>query len=148
MDDRIQKALDLDDDAFKRLIGVKKQTFQKMLQVLEDKYLAEHKRGGKPAKKMPPGVRLLVALQYWREYRDMEHIGYDFNVVKSAVCDAVQWVEDTLIADGTFQLPGKKALLGTSQEISCVVIDVTESSIERPKHGQKAYYSGKKNGIP
>jgi hypothetical protein len=53
-------------------------------------------------------------------------------------------VEDTLVKDGTFALPGKKKLKRKSASIACVVVDVTESPISRPKKGQKEYYSGKK----
>jgi hypothetical protein len=55
-------------------------------------------------------------------------------------------VEDTLKEDGTFALPGKKKLKRKSDSIQYLVVDVTESPINRPKKGQKAYYSGKKNG--
>jgi hypothetical protein len=33
-----------------------------------------------------------------------------------------------------------------SSTIQYIVVDVTESPINRPKEGQKEYYSGKKNG--
>jgi hypothetical protein len=55
-------------------------------------------------------------------------------------------VEDTLAEDGAFSLPGKKKLKGKSASIIYVVVDVTESPINRPKKGQKEYYSGKKSG--
>jgi hypothetical protein len=41
--------------------------------------------------------------------------------------------EDTLIQDGTFSLPGKKVLKLATSEPSYIVVDVTESPIERPK---------------
>jgi hypothetical protein len=53
-------------------------------------------------------------------------------------------VEDTLVKDGTFALPGKKKLRRKSASIQHVVVDVTESPINRPKKNQKDYYSGKK----
>jgi hypothetical protein len=56
-------------------------------------------------------------------------------------------VEDVLVKDGTFALPGKKKLGRKSPSIRYVVIDVTESPINRPEKNQKEYYSGKKNGI-
>ena len=34
------------------------------------------------------------------------------------------------------------------QNLESILIDVTEQPIERPKKGQKAYYSGKKNSTP
>jgi hypothetical protein len=53
-------------------------------------------------------------------------------------------VEDVLVAEGTFALPGKKKLKRKSASIQYVVVDVTESPINRPKKDQKEYYSGKK----
>jgi hypothetical protein len=47
-------------------------------------------------------------------------------------------VEDTLIKDGSFALPGKKALKRKSEAIQYVGVDVTESPLNRPKKGQKA----------
>ena len=41
-------------------------------------------------------------------------------------------------------MPGKKVLLEEDNDIEAVVIDVTESPIERPKKKQGSYYSGKK----
>jgi hypothetical protein len=35
----------------------------------------------------------------------------------------------------------------TSEALETVLIDVTEQEIERPKQGQKEYYSGKKKDI-
>ena len=44
-----------------------------------------------------------------------------------------RWIEDTLIKDGRFSLPGKKALLNPNSGYDCVLIDATEIAIERPK---------------
>jgi hypothetical protein len=60
---------------------------------------------------------------------------------------AIQWVEDTLVKDGTFSLPGKRVLKRKSAVIEYIVVDVTESPINRPQKNQKDYYSGKKNAI-
>jgi hypothetical protein len=75
----------------------------------------------------------------------MDSIAAEYDVCKGTVCLSIQWVEDTLVTDGTFALPGKKKLKRKSALIQYVVVDVTESPINRPKEGQKAYYSGKKN---
>ena len=45
-----------------------------------------------------------------------------------------------------FNVDGAKSL--TSETLETVLIDVTEQEIERPKKGQKEYYSGKKKSIP
>ena len=49
-----------------------------------------------------------------------------------------------MIGSGLFRLPGKKRLVQGFGRPDVVVIDVTETPIERPRNGQKDYYSGKK----
>jgi hypothetical protein len=51
---------------------------------------------------------------------------------EATVHDTIVWVENTLIQSGDFNLPGKKILL-EANEIKLVLVDVTESPIERPK---------------
>lgn len=126
------KAKMLDDSTFKRLIGVKKETFEEMLGILRDEYQILHKYGGSPPK-LKVEDKLMITLQYLREYRTMEHIAFDYSVSKSTICESIKWVEDTLIKDGTFELPGKKKLLEPDADIEIVLVDVTESEIERPK---------------
>jgi hypothetical protein len=75
----------------------------------------------------------------------MDSLAAEYAVCKGTVCLAIQGVEDTLAKDGTFALPGKKALKRKSASIQYIVVDVTESPINRPKKGQKEYYSGKKS---
>ncbi|MHB9294290.1 hypothetical protein Holit_03416 [Hollandina sp. SP2] len=62
---------------------------------------------------------------------------------KSTVCEWIQWVEDTPDKDKTFKLPGKRVLKGPHGGIEFIVVDVTESPIQRPKN-QNEWYSGKK----
>jgi hypothetical protein len=126
------------------LYGVKPGTFHKMLLILQKEFEALHKNGGKPPK-LAPEDKLYIALKYLREYRTMDNIAAEYGVCKGTVCLAIQWVEDTLVKGGTFALPGKKALKRKSGSVRYIVADVTESPINRPKEGQKAYYSGKKS---
>ncbi|MDR1094205.1 MAG: IS5/IS1182 family transposase, partial [Clostridiales bacterium] len=74
-------------------------------------------------------------------------IGASYGLTKSNVCRTVQWVENVLIKSGIFSLGGKKALVDPNTEIEVILVDSTEVAIERPKRGQKAYYSGKTNDI-
>jgi hypothetical protein len=143
---RGKKARDAKDALFKRLYGVKADTFNKMLSILQKGFDALHKSGGKPPK-LTPEDKLYISLKYLREYRTMDSIAAEYGVCKGTVCLAIQWVEDTLVKDGAFALPGKKALNRKSDSNQYIVVDVTESPINRPKKGQKAYYSGKKSAI-
>ena len=75
----------------------------------------------------------------------MDSIAAEYGVCKGTICLSIKWVEDTLVEDGTFALPEKKVLKRKSASIEYIVVDVTESPINRPKKNQKEYYSGKKN---
>ena len=129
---------------FKRLYGVKPSTFNKMKAILQKEYYKMHKTGGAPPK-MTVGDKLIATLKYLREYRTLESIGADYGVSKSTICESVKWVENTLINNKTFKLPDKKILKKTDDKIEYIIVDVTESPIQRPKYGQKEYYSGKKS---
>jgi hypothetical protein len=141
---RGRQAKDAKEALLKRLYGVKPATFTQMLSILQKEFNAMHKNGGKPPK-LTPEDKLYVTLKYLREYRTMDSIAAEYGVCKGTVCLAIQWVEDTLVKDGTFTLPGKKALKRKSATIEYIVVDVTESPINRAKKNQKEYYSGKKN---
>jgi hypothetical protein len=57
-------------------------------------------------------------------------------------------VENTLIKDGTFALPGRKALLKSDVEYGAVLIDATESPVERPKKSKNTTTAARKSDIP
>jgi hypothetical protein len=134
------------ESVFKRLYGVKPDTFDKMKAILQKEYDLIHKSGGS-SPKLKVEDKLTVTLKYLREYRTMESIGADYGVSKSTICESIQWVENTIARDKTFRLPGKKILKEAEGTIEYIIVDVAESPIERPKTGQKEYYSGKKNDI-
>jgi len=78
----------------------------------------------------------------------MEHIGYDYGVSKSTVCESIQWVENTLKKDSAFKLPGKKVLKEAPALKEYIVVDVTESPINRPKKNKKSTIQGKRSATP
>jgi len=133
-------------NTFKRVYGVKPDTFNKMLLILQKELKTMHKNGGKPPK-LPPEDKLYITLKYLRDYRTMDSIASEYKVCKGTICLSIQWVEDALVKDGTFALPEKRVLKKKSDTIEYIVVDVTESPINRPKNNQKEYYSGKKNAI-
>jgi hypothetical protein len=141
-----EEAMDEQEAVFKRLFGVRTETFEKMKTILQKEFNKLHKQGGSPPK-LTVEDKLVVTLKYLREYRTMESIAADYGVRKSTVCESVQWVENTLNNDKTFKLPGKKALKGTGQSIQCIVVDVTESPVQRPKKTKKSIIRGKRSGI-
>ena len=143
----VQKALALSNRQFKKLFGVKRETFHKMLAILLETFEKEHRRGGKPPKKVFVEDRLLITLQYWREYRTMEHLAYDYNTVVSNIHKAITWAENILIQHEEFRLPGKKALIEGEQKPRVVAIDVTAHTVERPKKNRKNTTPARKSVI-
>lgn len=90
--------------------------------------------------------RLLVALEYWREYRSYFHISQSYGLCEGQCYNIIKWVEDTLIQSGEFSLPGKKELLKNGMQFEVVMIDVTESPCERPKKNRSDITRAKRNG--
>ncbi|WP_242678191.1 IS5 family transposase [Neochlamydia sp. AcF84] len=138
--DKIEK---LDDERFRRLTGVKRNTFDKMVQILQQADAAKKSKGGRKYKLRLEDM-LLMTLEYMREYRTYFHISQSYGISESSAYKAVKWIEDTLIKHPDFALPGRKELLKSDTEYEVILVDATETPIERPKKKQKRYYSGKK----
>ena len=118
---------------FKRLVGVKKETFDLMLEVCEEHHKAKKHRGGKP-NTLSVVEQLLLMLGYYREYRSMAHIAFDYGVSEATVSRVIQEMESVLIQSGKFCLPGKKALYeDEGVKLEYIVIDATECQVQRPK---------------
>lgn len=126
--------------------GIRKPTFDAMLAILETAYGQLRKKGGRK-RKLTVLDMLVIMLGYYHDYRTMENIAFDYGVHKQRICEAISWVEQTLIQDGTFSLPSKRELAKENSTVSIAIIDVTECETERPKYKQKESYSGKKNDI-
>jgi hypothetical protein len=122
----------LSDEKFRRLTGVKHKTFEKMTEILKDAHSEKKKKGGRPNNLCVEDM-LLMALEYLREYRTYFHIGQSYGLSESNAYQTVKWVENTLVKDGAFSLPGKKALLKSDVDYEVVLIDVAETPVERPK---------------
>ena len=126
---------------FKRLCGVKRQTFRLMVRLVKAQEKLK-KKPGRPSKIIIEN-QILITLQYWREYRTYFHIAQDWKISESTVYRLVRKVENILIKSRKFSLPGKKKLLNSSLEDNLIIMDVMESPIEKPKKRQKGFYSGK-----
>jgi len=131
---KYEKIKDYKDEEFRRLSGVKKATFKKMIEILLSAEQKKKARGGKP-NVLPMEERLLMALEYIREYRTYFHVASSYGISESSCYRNIKWIEDTLIKHPDFALPGKKALLKSDMEYEVVLIDATETPIERPKKG-------------
>lgn len=140
-----EKIKKLAEDKYQEQFGVKKATFDRMWEILEDDYQEKHKKGG-CTPKLSVLDKLIIMLQYYREYRTMQAIAFDYGVQKSTICDAIAWAEETLIKSGQFRLPSKRKLLENDSPLEVVIVDATECEIERPKKNRKHTILEKRNG--
>ena len=140
---KYEQVKNLKDTEFRRLTGIKKTTFYAMIGILNKAEKEKKKMGGRPPK-LSMENRLLMALEYLREYRTYFHVANSYGISESNCFQAIRWIEDTLIASGKFTLPGRKELLKSDMEYETVLIDVTESPIERPKKSKDNIIQGKR----
>lgn len=122
---------DLPPGDFKRACGVHPQTFQTMLQVLQE-HAQQKVKPGRPAA-LSLENQLLMTLQYWREYRTYFHLGLSWGIAESIVCRTVHKIEDLLIKSNVLHVPGKKKLRASGTLFDVIVVDVAESPVERPQ---------------
>ena len=117
---------------FRRITGVKRKTFDKMVEVVSAAEKIKKAKGGRP-NSLTIENRILMTLEYLREYRTYCHIAASYGLSESNAYENIRWVENVLVKSKEFSLPGKKALLKSDHEFEVVLIDATESQIERPK---------------
>ena len=129
-----------------------KEVFTQMHEVLLEEYNRVHQSKGGNPNGTPVGLKLVIALEYWREYRAMRQMAFDYNMPVSTLCECIIWVENILLKSKTFQIQELKERFKHREDagdpIRVVLIDVEEQPIERPTENQEKHYSGKKNGTP
>jgi Helix-turn-helix of DDE superfamily endonuclease len=149
---RWQTVKKLNPAQFKRLVGVKYETFEKMvseakrIKALQPKKIAGKKRG--PKEKTNWYDKTLMMLMYYREYRTFAHVGATYNISETQCWRIVTTMERWLIKSKLFHLPGKKKLTQSDVEWDVVVVDVSEHPIERPKKNSENIIQEKRKNIP
>ena len=141
---QFEKASRQKPEDFLRDVGIRLETFmllvQKLAQYLEEE-CEKHpvkKRGQKSSLCLED--KLLLTLDYMRHYATFARVGRQFGISESYACKLYHRVIHILLK--VLEMKSRKELL--NRDLDIVLIDVTEQPVERPKKGQKAYYSGKK----
>lgn len=140
---RYKKALQMSSSDFKRMYGVKPETFWMMVKIVRDG--KQGSRGNHASIPIPD--QILLTLQYWREYRTYFHIAQDWGMHESTAQRTVKRIENLLIKSSKFHLPSQRQLGKESEEIEVVVVDVAETEIERPKKNRKCITAGNSAAI-
>jgi hypothetical protein len=124
------------EEQFRRITGVKHSTFDKMIEIIDAAEKIKKARGGRP-NNLTVEDRVLMTLEYLREYRTYAHIAASYGISESNTFENIRWVEDTLVKSKEFSLPGRKALAKSDTEYEIILIDATETPIERPKKNKR-----------
>ena len=143
--DNVKRIAKLKEKEYQRIFGVKKAIFHEMLEILEEQYTNEHKRGGHPLK-LSILDKLVIMLGYYHDYRTMENIAFDYGISKSTVYESIRWVENTLINSRKFSLPSKRSLT-SNLDIDVVLVDATECEIERPQKNKSSITPARRKDI-
>ena len=148
---RWQMVKNLNEEQFKRLVGVKPSTFEKMvseakrISKIGAKKIVGKKRG--PKDKLNWYDKVLMMLMYYREYRTFAHVGASYKVSESQCWRIVTTIEQWLIKSNLFHVPGRKKLTQSDMEWEVVIVDVSEHSIERPKKNSGGIIQEKRKSI-
>lgn len=135
------------DVEFRRVTGVKPATFRKMVEILIEAHKKKKAKGGRP-NKLTIEQMLFMTLEYLREYRTYLSIAKNYGLSESNAFQTIKWVEEVLIKSKEFRLPGKKVLAKNDQKYTTVLIDATESPIERPKKNKDNITPEKRKDTP
>jgi len=129
--------------SIRRLLGIEinqLESIVKQLTPVWEKHLrSSYLRFGRPYKH-ELGSMVILLLIYYRSYITQEFLGYLFDLDNSNVCRIIRKLEPLLAR--LLAIPKRRVL--SKESVEQLLIDVTEQPIERPKQGQRVYYSGKK----
>ena len=147
-----QRIATLSPSSFRRRVGVKNSTFLAMVREIK-KHESNIKKKRKRKNKKNAGRKpilciedqLLLTMMYWREYRTQFHIGIDYGISESQVCRIIQKTENILSTCKKFELPQRKKTSQGNMSFEVVLIDATETPIERPKKNNRNIIPVKRN---
>jgi hypothetical protein len=140
---RYEKTKKLKESDFKRLCGVRRETFLAMCEIVQ---AVENRKTSGRTCHLSVENQVLLTLTFWREYRTMFHLGQDWGLHESNVSRLVRKIEDILIKSKKFSLPSKRRLL-EEDSLTYTIVDVTEMTIERPKKNKSDVTAEKRSGI-
>lgn len=133
-------------ESFKRYCGIKPDTFAKVCEFVRDERTRVQKKSGRPCK-LSVEDQVLLTLEYWREYPTQFHLAKRWQLSEATVSRTIVKIESLLKNCSDLKLPGKKVLRESANTFEFVIVDVTESPIERPKKNKNATIRARKSGI-
>lgn len=127
----------LSDEEFRRATGVRRGTFGLMVEIINTVEIQRKKKKAGRPKKLSVEDQLLLTLEYLREYRTFFHIAQSYGVSESLAQTITKTIESLLVKSGKFSLPKRKDIIMSDDPIEVILVDASESPIERPKKKDK-----------
>ena len=141
---KYEKLKNMKDKKFKRTVGIPRELFELLAEILLLAFNTKHSKGGRKPKLSVEDI-LIMYLKYYRDYPTFDSLGFQFGIDESNAYRWVKWCEDVLsdIFKSMIKELTDMSKINISNEH---IVDVTECSIQRPKVDeiQREYYSGKK----
>jgi hypothetical protein len=132
---------------FKRLTGVELKTFKMMVKEVKRNDAKKVKKKGNNRSRpytLSADNQILMMLMYYREYRTQFHIGETYGLHESNVGKNIRRIENILKKCKKLSLPEKERLSGTNHQFEVILVDATESPIERPEKNNTYITQGKR----
>jgi len=115
-----------------------------MVRLVTKKENERKKLSGRPSK-LSYEDQVLMSLEYLREYRTYFSLGHIYGISEANAYKICKKVEDILVRTKEFKLPNRKELY-EDPNIEVVVVDASESAIERPKKSKENTTPERKRG--
>lgn len=128
---------------FLHLTGVSIEEFRELVERMKPDWemIQESKKCDGRTSQLPTiEDQILCTLLYYRTYNSQEFLGFLFDLHESNVCRLLKKIEPLMAKKIT--IVKDRSL--TPSMIMKLITDATEIKIQRPKSGQKKFYSGKK----
>jgi len=135
----------LSPELFKRYCGVKPNTFVHICEFVRDELRRTQKKSGRPCR-LSVEDQVLLTFEYWREYPAQFHIAKRWQLSEATVSRTIVKIENLLKHCADLKLPGKKVLRESENTFEFIIVDVTETPIERPKKNSGVIIRARKNG--
>ena len=123
---------DANDEQFRRIVGIKRTTFQAMVELVDEDYRQVHQRRGRRSK-LDPEAKVLITLDYLRNYGTFLELSFKYGVSETTARTIVERVENVLVRSGKFSLPNRNELRNAPERPMTFLIDATDTIIQRPK---------------
>ena len=93
---KFEKISNYPDGNFRKITGVKRKTFEKMVEIIAIADKKKKAKGGRP-NVLSIEDRILMTFRYLREYRTYAHIAASYGLSESNAFENIRWIEDILV---------------------------------------------------